>query len=368
MEAAMEFAVRPARGAASRSVPGPPWGWLLLGLGVAALAVAYGLRGALTPFAFAAVLCYIVAPTVEYLHRRARFPRPLAILTSYAFLALGLWAFTNYILPDLVGELQRLILRLPGYAAALERQVGRWRAGYGRLPLPPALRQALDQALARVAAGARAALSQALGGLVGAFGLVVPIVLAPVLAYYFLSDLPRLRAEFARLLPPAARQPTMSCLGDLNAVLAGWIRGQLLLAAVVATLATVAVLLLHLRFAFTLGLVAGIGELIPYFGPVLGALPALAVAVGAGGLGLAAWTALAFLAIQQLESVFLAPRIVGGAVGLHPLTVIAALLIGERLAGLPGIVLAIPAAGCLRVLGRHTVRALTATRAPRRLR
>jgi len=331
------------------------------------LVVLHGLGGTLAPFLFAAVLSYLVAPTVDSLHRRLRLSRSGAILVAYAGIVIALGAFAALILPDLVAELQRLMSGLPAYLSGAEAQVAHLRAGYGRLPLPPALRAAADQGLLHLEAGLQLAATQALGGLIGAVGLLFPLVLAPVLAYYFLSDLPRWRGEFARLLPPAARQPTLACLTDLDLVLAGWIRGQLLLAAAVGSLVGLALLLLHLPYAFTLGLVAGLGELIPYFGPVLGALPALAVAASTGGTGTVIWTGVAFLAIQQLESALLAPRIVGGAVGLHPLTVIGALLVGEHVGGLPGVILAVPAAGCLRVLGRHAVRALTGARAPRRL-
>jgi len=344
-----------------------PWVWLLPSLGGSALLLLYLLRDVLTPFVFAAVLSYLVAPVVERLHRHARLPRPLAILACYAAIALAVAAFTAFVLPDLVAELQRLAAGLPGYAVGLEARVSAARAGYGRLPLPPALRAATDAALLRADAGARAALAQALAGLVGAFGLIFPLLLAPVVAFYFLSDLPRMRTQLARVLPPAGRQPVLLCLADIDAVLAGWIRGELLIAFAVGGMATVAVLLLHLRYAFTLGLVAGIGELVPYFGPILGAVPALAVAAGSGGVPAVVYTGAAFLAIQQIESAFLAPRIVGGSVGLHPLAVIGALLVGDHLGGLPGVILAVPAVGCVRVLARHGLRALTAARAPRRL-
>lgn len=365
-----EAAAELAPGRAWRRVAQPaggPWLWLGPALAAAALGAVYLLRSVLTPFLCAGLLCYLVAPLVDTLQRRVRLPRALAILGSYAALGLFLAAFAAFVLPGLIGELQRLAAGLPALFAGAEARLAAARAGYRGLPLPPALRSAADAALLRGEAGARAALGQALAGLLGAFGLVFPLLLAPVIAFYLLADLPRLRAQWARLLPPGARQPVALCLGELDAVLAGWVRGELLVALAVGSMATAAVLLLHLRYAFTLGLVAGLGELLPYFGPVLGALPALAVAGSSGGLPAVLYTAVAFLAIQQVESAFLAPRVVGGAVGLHPLVVIGALLLGERLGGLAGVVLAVPAAGCLRVLARHGVRALTAAHLPRRL-
>ncbi len=372
-ELAPRWAAEPAA-AARRAIPTAaaatghaPWVWLLPALTVVAVLLLYVLRSLLTPFVLAAVLAYLVAPVVERLQRHAGLPRGLAILVAYAGTLLVIAAFAVFVLPDLVAEMQRLAAGLPAYTARLEVRLAALRGGYGRLPLPPAMRAATDRALLQAEAAARASLDQALAGAVSVFGLIVPLLLAPVLAFYILCDLPLLRTRLSRLLPPAARQPVLLCLADLDAVIAGWIRGELLTAGAVGVLATLAVLVLRLRYAFTLGLVAGLGELIPYFGPVLGALPALAVAAGTGGFPAVVYTGLAFLAIQQIESVFLAPRIVGGSVGLHPLAVIAALLVGDQLGGLCGIILAVPAAGCARVLVRHGVRVLTAVRAPRRL-
>ncbi len=367
-EAALELAPRLPRAAMGRPA-GFPWTQVLtaLGLVLAAGAVAWLAGGALTPFVLAALLVYLVAPVVEWLHRHTRMPRTVCILVAYAGLGMLVGAFIVFVLPDLVSELQRLGQVLPAYTASAQAAIARMRAGYGRLPLPADLRGAIDDALNNLDSGLMAAVRETLGGAVGLVGLALSAILAPVIAYYLLADLPQVKVAFARLLPPQARQPVFACLSDLDAVLAGWVRGELWISAAVGGLSTVALLLLRVRFAFTLGLVAGLGELIPYFGPLLGALPAVAVAATTGGVPLVVETALAFLVIQQLESIFLAPRIVGGSVGLHPLAVIAALLIGERLGGFGGVVLAVPAAACLRVLWRHGVRALTGARQPRRL-
>jgi predicted PurR-regulated permease PerM len=299
--------------------------------------------------------------------QRLGLPRRLAILAAYALVATVAAGFVLLALPDLVAELQRLAGSLPVLTTAVRQRLAALRSGYGRLPLPSGLRRAVDQTVARAQRAVEAGIRQALADLLGGFQMLFSLALAPVLTYYGLADLPRIKEGFARLLPPAARQPVLSCLSDLDAVLAGFIRGEVLIALAVGALATVAALALGLRYAFTLGLAAFLGELIPYFGPFLGALPALAVAAVQGGLGLAMETGAAYLAIQQIESMLLAPRIVGGSVGLHPLLTIAALLVGEHVAGLVGMLFAVPAVASLRVLAVHGHRALTAGRPPRRL-
>jgi len=135
-------------------------------------------------------------------------------------------------------------------------------------------------------------------------------------------------------------------------VLSSFVRGELLVSCVIATLSTVAAVILRLRYALLLGLVAGVFELVPYVGPFLGAIPALLAAAG-NGPARVLQTAVAYAVIQQLEGTFLTPRIVGDAVGLHPLVVFAALLAGEHWAGLWGAVVAVPATGLVLVVWRH---------------
>jgi predicted PurR-regulated permease PerM len=332
----------------------------------ASAATVFALRGVLLPFILAALLAYMLVPLVGW-WQRLGLPRRLAILAAYALVATVAAGFVLLALPDLVAELQRLAGSLPVLTTAVRQRLAALRSGYGRLPLPSGLRRAVDQTVARAQRAVEAGIRQALADLLGGFQMLFSLALAPVLTYYGLADLPRIKEGFARLLPPAARQPVLSCLSDLDAVLAGFIRGEVLIALAVGALATVAALALGLRYAFTLGLAAFLGELIPYFGPFLGALPALAVAAVQGGLGLAMETGAAYLAIQQIESMLLAPRIVGGSVGLHPLLTIAALLVGEHIAGLVGMLFAVPAVASLRVLAVHGHRALTAGRPPRRL-
>ena len=349
-----------------RAGAGSRWGWLLPLLAVGAGVCLYLARGLWTTFALAIVLAYLVSPLVELAHRRWHVARGVAILGSYALLALVVGGTLALVLPDIARELERLALTLPMWQGAAQTVVNHLRAGVTRLPLPTALRTAADNALRTGDREAQAAVAAALRGLQRLVGVFFALLLAPVLSYYLLADLDRIRSGFARLLPQGARAPVARLLHDLDAVLAGWIRGELVVAAVVAGMATAALVLLRVHFAFILGLMAGVGELIPYFGPFLGAVPAVAMAT-AGGWRLVLETAGAFLVIQELEGTLLAPRVVGGAVGLHPLVIIAALLLGEDLFGLAGVILAVPATAILRVIVRHAFAALTEARPPRRL-
>jgi predicted PurR-regulated permease PerM len=142
-------------------------------------------------------------------------------------------------------------------------------------------------------------------------------------------------------------------------VFGAYLRGQLLLSLIVGVAATIALLFLGVPYAFVLGVFAGMAELIPMLGPILGAVPAVLVALFQP-FPLVLWVGLAFLVIQQLESNLLVPRISGHAVGLHPLAAMLALLVGFELAGVVGALFAVPIAGIVWVFAATALRARSA--------
>jgi predicted PurR-regulated permease PerM len=133
----------------------------------------------------------------------------------------------------------------------------------------------------------------------------------------------------------------------VDGLLGSYLRGQLLLCLIVGGMATIALILLGIDAALLLGTIAGVLELIPILGPYMGALPAVLIALVKEPI-LALWTALAFAAIQQIENLFLVPRISGNAVRFHPALVMVIVLMGSQLAGLWGLLVAVPVAAMIR--------------------
>jgi predicted PurR-regulated permease PerM len=187
--------------------------------------------------------------------------------------------------------------------------------------------------------------------------------LAPILAFYMLRDIDHVKERFVRSLPARYRQDILALLRALDRVLAGFVRGQMLLALLVGSLAATATALLGFRYPILLGIWAGLTEFIPYVGPVLGAIPAVLAGLSVSPL-LALETVLAFAIIQQLENAVLSPRIMGHSVGLHPLVVLFAVLASGYLVGGWGLILALPVTGLLRVLWCFFVARLTAAPPP----
>lgn len=344
MQARGEFARRAARlGLAALSI-------------AAALFALWSLRGILAPFLLAGAVAFLFAPAVGWCEARG-LSRGWAVLLVYACVALGLAGLVAFAAPVAEAEARELVVRLPEYSRFAQRAARHLSAHWAQLGLPAPLRAAAEGGADRLLARSADALrgwSEGLGRLLDA---AISLALAPVLGYYILCDWPHIREAALRWLPPDRRQSFIRYFGELDAALSGYVRGQLILALAVAGLATAALFVLRVPYALLLGAFAGAGELVPYLGPVAGAIPAVLVALMRSP-ELALFVALAFVVIQEIESAVLGPLILRSTVGLHPLAVIFALLAGAELAGPVGLVLALPAVAALVVTVRFLAREL----------
>jgi predicted PurR-regulated permease PerM len=192
--------------------------------------------------------------------------------------------------------------------------------------------------------------TRVLNALIAIVAIAGVAVAIPVVSIYMLAESAVIKRFFVRAFPPRVRSEVVDILGDVDNVIGGFIRGQVIVAAVVGSLAMIALLLIGVPYAVLIGAWAGIADVIPYIGPFAGAIPAAIVAILNKGVGSLLWVVIAFTAINQLEGHLLGPRIVSSTVKVTPLAVIFALLIGAHLFGFAGLVVAVPLAGVIRVL------------------
>jgi predicted PurR-regulated permease PerM len=339
--------------------PGAPQGLRIAYVGagvVACLALLWVSWGVLMPFVFAGALAYLLAPLVAWFEAHG-LNRVAGVLLAYALVAIGMAGLVLYLLPMAVQQSLHLAHVLPGLVTQLQLTWDRLLARFHEAPIPPAIRQALNQFAVNLE---QKLVGQVRGAVAGVFGLVpglIAVAVSPVLAFYLLKDLPQITRRFWALVPLDWHPAAFKLGRDLDRTLAGFVRGQLLVALLVGSLATLLTSAIGLPYALLIGLVAGLTDIIPYVGPIAGALPAVLL-----GFARSPWVGLyaivGFIVIHQVEGMVLAPKVVGDAVGLHPLVVVLAILVGGELGGVGGMLLAVPAAGTARVVAQHLYRRL----------
>lgn len=291
-------------------------------------------------FSFAAALTFAVAPIVGRLEER--LPRPLAVAIVFLALIGSIGTLALLIARPLSTEGQALAERIKEYAEAAE---GKRPLVIGDQPLPLGIQ---EQIRTVVAAQAPDLAARSAGLVVALLAVLVDTALVLVVTFYLLLDARRFRVLLLRSLEPPNRPAARRAFIEIARVFGAYLRSQVLVAISLGVLVAVALSLIGVPYAVLLGVFAGLAELIPMLGPFVGAVPALLVASTQSGT-LVLWTALAFVLIQQFESNVLVPRLVGHAVGLHPLVAMLALLAGFELGGIPGALFAVPVVGLLWV-------------------
>lgn len=315
----------------------------------------------LIPILWAIVLAYIINPLVNKMEK-FKISRLWSVIIIYIGIILLFFVFSITIIPRITGEIKGLAETLPAYTNEIIEFFNKIYIKY------------LDSIsnLPREFIGVEFAFSEYLNRIeiyiidlfknitekgLNVFSNLVGIVLVPIYTFYFLKDTSYFRRKILKAVPKVIREDVINISKDINKLLNNFIRGQLIVAALVGILSTMALLILKIEFALLIGAIAGIANVIPYFGPIIGAVPGVAIALLDEPIK-AIWVIVAFFTIQQIESAILQPKIVGDSVGLHPVFVILSLLIGGDLLGIAGLLFAVPIAASIRVVLNHIVRIL----------
>lgn len=286
----------------------------------------------------AVLLCAPVLPLTRALEKR--MPRPLAAALSIAALALALGVILLMLIPQLVYQVTLIIQNLPALSASLEGLLNRVRDAEWVQRSGLAL-DAPEKFLQNVGAWAAQQLPDALFVAGRVIDAASRALLAPVLAYYFLRDREMFLFRLSLLIPEKKRAATLRTLKAMRREAMYFVRGQLLVAAAVFLLTSLGLLLVGLPAWLALGLIMGFCELIPYVGPIIGAIPIALFSLPIG-LDKCFWSLLVAFAVQQAEGMALSPRLMGGATGLHPAWVLLLLTFGGLVGGIAGLVLTLP--------------------------
>jgi predicted PurR-regulated permease PerM len=281
-------------------------------------------------------------------------PRPVAILLSFvALLLVSLLAF-SVLIPMLADQLAALFDAAPRIAEGVEgtlRAVMEPLADRGLLPGTP------DELLAGLAADLFGRLENLVQDLLGgafrfagqAFYFAFGVLGALVVATYMLADARKMKAACLRLSPKAYRRDALELWDAFGFSLSRYVSGLALVMVMQGVLSALALWVLGVPYAAVLGLWVALTAVVPLLGAWIGAVPGILVALSVSPAKAAAVAAV-FLIIQQLEGNFLTPRVMGGALRIHPVFVLLAVVGGGQLAGPVGVVLAVPTLAVLRVL------------------
>jgi predicted PurR-regulated permease PerM len=337
------------------------------------------LQPILVPIAIAAILAYLLDPVVVWLERR-RLSRTMSVIAVFSVSIAVVAGILIYIIPAVGNQGQQLATRMPEYIERAQALIDQTIENAKRLaerpifqrPENPAagttsfngyLATAIDEGIAwlqtklpDIAVAAGTFLQRSLGGFLGVFGFLLSLILVPIFLFFFLKEGHAISQNWSKYLPLRAsplKSEIVSLLNEINNYLINFFRGQLLVSLIDGLLIGLCLLIIvRLEFSLLIGLMVGLLGLIPYLGMMICWIPAVIIAAAQFG----DWwhpvlVTIIFIAANNVDGMFIAPKVVGDSVGLHPLTVIISVLGWSLILGpLLGALVAVPLTATFKVL------------------
>lgn len=324
--------------------------WLFLGvLAALALILAIAIRGIIGPFILAGALALLLNPLVDAAERR-KVPRAVSVLAIYALGIAGMGAGIAFLVPVARAEFTSLIAQGPAIAAYLQDLAER-RHVVSVLGIPVDLQQAYASAMANLPGVLAGHLQNLLQNVFVLVNWLFQAGLTLLIAFFLVKDAPAIHRFLKDLIPIGFRRDAHELAAEVSRMLGAYVRGQLIVCALVGVTTGVALWIVGVPYALALGIVAGVTAFIPFIGPFLGALPAVAVAAFVSqSTGKVLLVIVLNVVISNVIYNFISPKVFGDAVHLSPMLIIAAFVIGGYLGGILGLFIAVPVAAILRIL------------------
>lgn len=285
------------------------------------------------------VLASVLDPWVDKLQKRG-VNRAVSILSMY-LIALGLFSVIIFLLiPPIVTEVKSIATHFPAYYENVIRSLQNVE-GFNQqdVQVEENVKRGLEtltQGLNNITSGLFTALTSVFGGIITLFGVLV-------MTFYMTVEQEGTK-KFLRSVAPVKYQPYLvQKINKIQEKMGAWFRGQLILSGIIGLVSFIGLAILRVDYALVLALTAGVTEFVPYVGPIIGAVPAVFFAFNDSPLK-ALMVLIVYLFIQQLENQILVPKIMQRSVGLNPIIVIIVMLIGAKVAGVLGLLLAVPVA------------------------
>ena len=302
------------------------------------LAFLWFVREIIVLILLAVVLASAMEPLADYLHAR-KIPRGVSVFAVYVvFLGLAGLVISS-IIPPVIDQFRLLAENFPQYVAEFQQKYPSLASIFGGNDLANVLSDVFT-------GGDQTVVSRTVGVFNGVFAFITVLVIS----FYLVSSKEKGMKDFIRSIVPASRQDqVLGLVIKIQKKMGLWVLGQFILSLVIFVFTFIGLTILGVKYALVLALFAGLLEVIPYIGPTLSAVPALFFAF-IQNPALALGVLILYILVQKSESYVLVPKIMEKTIGTSPLVVLVALLIGFKLAGVVGLLLAVPLAGAIMVV------------------
>lgn len=301
------------------------------------------------PFLIACLIAYLLYPLIKKLHD-FRIPKGLAIIFVYLLFFGGVAYLIYRVYPAMVEQVYDLNEQLPQFITTYENLI--YRLYEYTSFLPETVHDKMDGLINHVEHSLDNMLTKLVGGFTKIFDMIIIVTVIPVLVFYYLKDYHKIKSFFKVFIPRKFRGQSSIMVHAIDKSLGNYIRGQLIVCLFVSLTTFIVFYFLKIKYALLLAIIMGLTNIIPYFGPIIGAVPAVAITFMSSGK-LVVFVLISIFVIQLIESNLLSPYIVGKSINIHPVAIIFVLLLGGKLFGVIGMIIAVPLLTILKVIVTH---------------
>lgn len=301
------------------------------------------------PFVIAGFITYLLHPIVEKLHEKG-LPRGLAIILIYVIFFGGIGFALYRGIPVIIEQLKDLAENAPAFAEQYRGWINHLQSH--TRAWPDGLQTKMNDGIDAFEKKMDTLLAMVVNILMNFLNSALIFMIIPFIAFYMLKDFLLIKRAVWYITPKKWRKKGTLFLKDVDDSLGSYIRGQLLVCVIIGSISALLFWIFHLKYPLLLGLIVGATNVIPYFGPIIGAVPAVIIAATTS-VKLVIITLVIVFGLQFLEGNILSPYIVGKSLHMHPLMIMVALTAGGEIGGILGLILAVPVLVVLKVAIIH---------------
>lgn len=307
------------------------------------------------PLILATFLYYVLNPLVKLItkihYKKFKVSRTLAVVIVFIlFLSLIIWGISSF-LPSLVEQVSQMLGNLPHIIRKPQKTVPQMlqHSWLRKIDFAPYIKNVNSQ-IGNYAEGLLAGMTLRIGNVISAVTNVTVIVITvPIILFYMLKDGYKLIPTVAKVVPHHNRKNVVNLFDTMSSTLSSYISGQVIECLFVGTFTIIGYMIIQQPYGLLLGVIAGVCNIIPYVGPYFGIFPSLLVAIAQSPAQVFS-VIIVVLIVQQVDGNFIYPNVIGKSLQIHPLTIIILLLVAGKIAGILGMILAVPTYAIVKVL------------------
>lgn len=311
----------------------------------------------LFPFGLSLILAVLLKPLADGIARLGKrggllLPYDLAIVLAFVLFLGILYLIGQYVLVPFIKEFQEFIASIPQIVATVQQAAPRLIEQYQLNAVPPEVKQLIASTIEKIGSYTLGLASLSLSAAFSFASTMIELIVVPIITFYMIKSGSAFCRGFIGLFPERYEKHLTLLFQEIHFVLSAYIRGQLTLSVLMTLVVFLGMVFLDIPYPLVIGLLAGIVEMVPVIGPIMGAVPP--VLLGLAQSSAVMLQVLAFyIVVQQLDSHIVMPKLMGSIIKVHPVAIILGVLVGGHLYGVVGMMISVPVLAVLQVLLRH---------------